>query len=170
MSISTVRSEKQLMKYILKDGQKIWKFNISDTQIEELRKLSYTKGKVKFAEELTILEDEFLLKKITYKPFVLNYLKLKAKYNHSVPVNTTRSYLNKMQLRRDPVGFSEWMYTEYFKGIPLQRNFKSEEISKVEIPDTNNSGVVISETKQQRIATKLQKDLKQLEIKSFLNV
>ena len=68
------------------------------------------------------------------------------------------------------MGFSEWMYTEYFKGIPLQRNFKSEEISKVEIPDTNNSGVVISETKQQRIATKLQKDLKQLEIKSFLNV
>lgn len=100
-SISRCRSQKQLMKYTLKDAGTYVYSGFDDEQISAMSRCSYKKGKDKFAEELADLEEQFINDKyMTIHGFGEKLVKLKVSYNHNLHSNHLVAYLRKMEIKK----------------------------------------------------------------------
>lgn len=101
-SISTVRNEKQLMKYILKDGGPIARKGIPDEVIEVMKKCSSKKGTKNLSADLSILEEKYFQGIYSFNKFGEEYIKLKIAYNQNLYSNHIKAYLTKMELKKEP--------------------------------------------------------------------
>lgn len=100
-SISTVRNERQLMKYILKEGGTYEVFNISNEIIELMKKCSCKKGQQNIAKEISDNEERYLSREITLRTFFENHIKIKVSYNQNIYVSHIDAYCLKMEVKRE---------------------------------------------------------------------
>lgn len=101
-SISTVRNERQLSKYILKeDGPYKYK-GFTQEQIDLFKKCSTLKGKKGFADALTPLEDSYIAGSLDLDTFIYKFLELKVSYGQNIYPSHIQAYFMKMRMRKDP--------------------------------------------------------------------
>ena len=99
-SLAVAKEERQLMKYVLKDGKYVFK-GIPEEEIELLQKCSYKKGKKSFAKDLDLLEEKFYNNKIGNLLFIEELLQLKVSYGQNIYDNQIINYVKKCHMKKD---------------------------------------------------------------------
>lgn len=107
-SVIKVKNKNQMKKYILKDGNYIYK-GFSENEIEILRKLSFKKGIDKFQTQLETLEQQFYEKQIGFSKFGELYVQLKIDYGQKLYGNHIKAYLNRVRMKQNPEYIREYI-------------------------------------------------------------
>jgi hypothetical protein len=107
-SVIKVKNKNQMKKYIMKDGNFIYK-NFDEKEINILRKLSFKKGIDKLQTELEKYEQQLYEKEITFTRFAELYIKLKIDYNQNIYGNHIKAYLTKIKMKNDPTYIKEYV-------------------------------------------------------------
>lgn len=109
-SISTVKSPKQLMKYIVKDNGLIKNKGVPDEVIELMKLCSTKKGKKSFNEELAILEQSYFeAKHMFFDKFAQDVVSLKIKYGHNLYSNQIKAYLLRIKMKKNPMEIQNYI-------------------------------------------------------------
>lgn len=95
-SVSVAENPKQLIKYTLKEGKFLYK-GFTKEFIEDAHKLSKKKEGMK--EQFVKLEEQLMLKKINFKKFVEEYIKLKVQHSQPIYDNHLIAYFKRIALQ-----------------------------------------------------------------------
>lgn len=98
--LAKINSRKGLMKYILKDDEH-YESNLSEEIISRMKKCSFKKSSNgAFTKALADLEESFLCDNMDQYSFMVQVVKLKSDYNHSISRHAMQSYINRMNAKR----------------------------------------------------------------------
>lgn len=95
------RDQKQLSKYVVKDGSYVHK-GFTDKEIKFFSTASNKKGKDEFKKELTKLEDSYYKDKTEIYQFYEAFIKLKISYGQNIYWSHCDAYVTKVMFKKDP--------------------------------------------------------------------
>lgn len=101
-SVTTVRNQNQVMKYLLKDDDATRSSGIPKEVLELMKKCSNKKGTKNLMVELNILEEKYLGFDLTNESFGIKFIQLKIAYGQNLYGNHIKAYLMKMKLKKYP--------------------------------------------------------------------
>lgn len=109
-SISVAKTEKQLAKYTVKDGNYVYK-GFTATEVKKFEISSFRKGKGTYNQEKSDITERYMEDKIGDAEFFERMLKLNSDYGYSSYINHMRAYHITKKAKKDP----EWrrQYSKY---------------------------------------------------------
>lgn len=99
-SVSKVRKQKQVKKYILKDGE-YFAQGFTPEELLPFYKVSNKKGLDKMGLALADLEMDYMASKTDTVTFYEKYIKLKVDYGQNIYWNHCDAYITKMMFKKD---------------------------------------------------------------------
>lgn len=110
-SISKVRSTDQVKKYILKDytGDLTQYHGYTSDEIKAFAQCSFKKGKSKFSEELTKLEDNYITSiSNDHTSFLHSVIQLRLDYGYSIGSTSLKNYMTRLFFKKNPSYVKEY--------------------------------------------------------------
>lgn len=106
-STSIARDSRTLCKYVLKEGDFIYK-GFEDTLIAQFSKSSYKKDKKQLQQEFNELDESFLNSEMSTLKYFIKFMKIKTSYGQSINKNYMMEHLRILHFKRDEQALREY--------------------------------------------------------------
>jgi len=106
-STSIARDSRTLGKYVLKEGDYIYK-GYEESVLKAYAKCSYKKDKKQIQDDMNKLDEAFLTTDMTTLKYFKKYADIKTEYGQNINQNHMQEHLRILHFKRDPEIKKEW--------------------------------------------------------------